>query len=65
MRGSLAVKAHGFGQKGLTGCDACYAALAQELGGTWITFDSKAHQSIRREKLSWDLDAGPPPGWPG
>jgi predicted nucleic acid-binding protein len=29
-------------EKGLTGYDACYAALAKEIGGLWLTFDGKA-----------------------
>jgi predicted nucleic acid-binding protein len=41
--------------KGLTGTDATYAALAQELGGLWLTFDSRAHERISAEGLSADL----------
>jgi predicted nucleic acid-binding protein len=65
MTEALATKAHRFGQRGLTGYDACYVALAQKLDGRWITFDSKAHQAIRQDRVSWDLDAGLPPGWTG
>jgi predicted nucleic acid-binding protein len=37
---------------GLTGYDACYAALAYDLDGKWLTFDRKAHRLIRNEKVS-------------
>lgn len=30
----------------LTGYDACYAALALEMGGTWVTFDVAAHERL-------------------
>jgi predicted nucleic acid-binding protein len=42
--------------KGLTGYDAAYVALAQELNGIWLTFDSKAHERITGEGLSIDLN---------
>jgi predicted nucleic acid-binding protein len=42
--------------KGLTGCDAVYAALAQELGGIWLTFDSRAHELIADDRVSADLN---------
>jgi predicted nucleic acid-binding protein len=30
----------------LGGHDACYAALAAELGGEWVTFDRAAHERV-------------------
>ena len=30
----------------LAGYDACFAALAMELGGVWLTFDRAAHQRL-------------------
>lgn len=64
MTGTLAAQAHPFVQLGLTGYDACYAALARELEGLWLTFDQKAHKAIRKEKVSWPLQKGLPPEWP-
>ena len=45
-----------FIRKGLTGYDAAYAALAQEMKGLWLTFDSKAHERIADAGLSVDLN---------
>jgi predicted nucleic acid-binding protein len=42
--------------KGLTGYDAAYAALAQEMGGVWLTFDTRAHDLIADERISVDLN---------
>ena len=39
-------------KKGLTGYDACYAALAEELEGTWLTFDTKAVQKVRSMNIA-------------
>jgi predicted nucleic acid-binding protein len=63
MTASLAEKAAGFITKGLTGYDACYVALAQELNGVWLTFDRKAHQTVRHKGLSHDLSSGMPDHW--
>jgi predicted nucleic acid-binding protein len=49
---------------GLTGYDAMYAALAEELGACWLTFDSRAHARVAAERLSFDLNGGLPPEWP-
>ena len=49
---------------GLTGYDACYAALARDLSGLWLTYDQQAHQALRKEKISWSLGKGLPPDWP-
>jgi predicted nucleic acid-binding protein len=48
---------------GLTGYDAMYAALAEELGACWLTFDARAHDRIAAEGLSFDLNRGLPQGW--
>jgi predicted nucleic acid-binding protein len=36
----------------LGGYDACYAALALELRGTWLTFDAAAHARIEALGIS-------------
>jgi predicted nucleic acid-binding protein len=61
---SLAIQAESFLAKGLAGYDACYAALARELSGIWLTYDSKAHRKIQNQKLSHLLSTGLPPTWP-
>jgi predicted nucleic acid-binding protein len=63
MTEGLAVKANRFVKKGLTGYDACYAALALDLKGCWITYDKKAHQLIKTEEISCLLSEGLPKGW--
>lgn len=63
MTDSLSQNACRFVDMGLTGYDACYAALACELNGVWLTFDKKAHRCIANEKVSHDLKAGMPSGW--
>jgi len=65
MTESLAVKANTFINLGLTGYEACYAALAMDLKGIWLTFDAQAHSLIRKKKISWFLEKEMPPGWPG
>jgi predicted nucleic acid-binding protein len=60
---SLAVKANRFVKLGLTGYDACYAALARDLKGRWLTFDKKAHELIQEEKASFCLDEKMPENW--
>jgi predicted nucleic acid-binding protein len=64
MTEKLSRLAYRYVQRGLTGYDACYAALARDLKGVWLTFDQKAHQSIQREHVSWFLGKGLPAGWP-
>jgi len=63
MTESLAVKANRFVKLGLTGYDACYAALAHDLKGRWLTFDEKAHNLIKKEKVSFCLDEKMPENW--
>jgi predicted nucleic acid-binding protein len=63
MTASLADQSAPFVEMGLTGCDACYAGLAAELGAKWITFDGQAHGRISTAGVSADLNEGLPPGW--
>jgi len=63
MMPGLALRAVPFVKRGLTGYDACYAALAAELEGCWLTFDEKAHQRIRALKVSHSLARGLPDNW--
>ena len=63
MTDELALKANRFVKKGLTGYDACYAALALDLKGCWLTFDEKAHQLIESDNISCLLSAGLPEKW--
>ncbi len=63
MTENLANRAIVYIEKGLTGYDACYAALASELKGKWLTFDRAAHESIKEERISHDLTEGLPDGW--
>jgi predicted nucleic acid-binding protein len=63
MTESLAVKADRFVKIGLTGYDACYAALAQDLRGIWLTFDKKAHVLLQQENISCCLEEGLPANW--
>jgi len=65
MTESLAVKANRFVRLVLTGYDACYAALARDLKGIWLTFDEQAQNLIQKEKRSFFLDKRRPPTWPG
>ena len=60
----LAVKANRFVKLGLTGYDACYAALARDLKGMWLTFDEKAHRLVRKEKVSSLILEKMPSAWP-
>ncbi|RLB15087.1 MAG: hypothetical protein DRG35_04480 [Deltaproteobacteria bacterium] len=55
MTEGLALIADRFVKLGLTGYDACYAALAKDLKGIWLTFDKQAHSLIQKEKM--------PPSW--
>jgi predicted nucleic acid-binding protein len=64
MTEELASSATVFVDKGLTGCDACYAALVKDLKGTWLTFDEKAHKLIQKAKISHALSKSLPPNWP-
>ena len=63
MTSSLARKANRFTRNGLTGHDACYVGLAEELDGMWLTFDSKAVKTIRRPKLAFCISEELPRNW--
>jgi predicted nucleic acid-binding protein len=63
MTEDLAVKASRLVRLGLTGYDACYAALAKDLKGLWLTFDHKAHRLLETEKISWLLTDSLPKNW--
>ena len=58
MTPAIYTRADRFVRLGLTGYDAVYVALAEELDGLWLTFDSTAHSRIANEELSIDLFAG-------
>ena len=60
---SLIRNANNFVQLGLTGYDACYAALAKDLGGCWLTFDKKAHQLSEKEEVSCFIYNSLPENW--
>ncbi len=60
MTDDLATDAVRFTRMGLTGYDACYAALAMQLKGTWLTFDAKAHRCVVRAGVSHSLKKGLP-----
>jgi predicted nucleic acid-binding protein len=64
MTEKLAAMADRFVRLGLTGHDACYAALAKDMKGTWLTFDLKAHRAIEQERVSFCLGKSLPPHWP-
>lgn len=64
MTESLALQAEPFLLRGLTGYDSCYAALARELNGFWLTYDAKAHKRICRLGVSCLLSEGLPSNWP-
>ena len=63
MTPELARKAGRYVQLGVSGYDACYAALAEELESQWLTFDRKAHQLLADKKISVNLLEGVPAGW--
>ena len=64
MTEKLAIGADRYTKMGLSGYDACYAALARDLKGIWLTFDEKAHRMIQDENISCLLDKNLPQGWP-
>ena len=47
MTDELAEAAGKYLSAGLSGYDSTYAALAEILGATWLTFDRKAHTTIK------------------
>lgn len=63
MTESLAIEAGRYVTLGLTGYDACYAAMAKEFEGCWLTFDQKAHRLIESEKISCYIGDPQPADW--
>jgi predicted nucleic acid-binding protein len=63
MTERLAIKANQFVKKGLTVYDACYAALAKDIKGLWLTFDEKAHRLIQEDNISLLLFENLPKEW--
>ena len=63
MTEKLANQTARFVKKGLTGYDACYAALAREIKGIWLMFDEKAHRRLTGEKISHNLTKRLPKKW--
>lgn len=63
MTAELASDADRFRRMGLSAYDACYAALAWQISGTWLTFDSQAHQCLAVQGISCLLSEGLPQGW--
>jgi len=63
MTEAISARAARHVEAGLTGYDACYAALAEELEAVWLTFDGQAHARIRQKGISVDLGVGLPAGW--
>jgi predicted nucleic acid-binding protein len=52
MTVALAARVRKLQKKGLSGYDAAYVALAQELSGTWLTCDAKAHCKVKELGVS-------------
>ena len=63
MTKELVKNAKPFIKSGLTGYDACYAALAKDLKGKWLTFDKKAHKKIHELNVSCYIEDNLPPEW--
>ena len=63
MTEELAAKAAVYVNSGLTGYDACYAALARDLNGVWLTFDKNAHTLIEEYNISCLLEKTMPANW--
>lgn len=63
MTEDLAKDAIQFVSMGLTGYDSCYAALAIQLKGIWLTFDEKAHRRIAQREISHLLKKSLPKDW--
>jgi predicted nucleic acid-binding protein len=60
----IAQRAAAFVGRGLTGYDAFYVALAEELDALWLTFDSRAHSLLQLDDISIDLSVEMPRDWP-
>jgi len=64
MTERTASQASRYVRKGLRGYDACYAALADDLQGIWLTFDEEAHRRILADRVSHLMTDGMPRDWP-
>ena len=63
MTENIARRAHLLSHLGLTGYDAAYAALAEELEGLWLTFDRRAHDTLKSKQLSVNVNEDLPAEW--
>ncbi len=63
MTDAIAERAARFLPMGLSSYDAVYLAVAEELGGVWLTYDTRAHTLVHAESLSADLGRGLPAAW--
>lgn len=63
MTGAVAERAAALVDKGVSGYDACYVALAAELQGLWLTFDGRACRAVSDPSLALNLAGGLPDGW--
>jgi predicted nucleic acid-binding protein len=52
MNQNIFLAAQKFQDLGLSGYDAAYVAVAQIVGGCWLTFDEKAHAKVAHLGLS-------------
>lgn len=60
MTETLASLSSKYIEMGLSGYDASYVALAQDLKAVWLTFDSKAHDCVSNTGLSCLLSSSIP-----
>ena len=60
MTGTLASLSSKYIEMGLSGYDASYVALAQDLKAVWLTFDKKAHDCVSITGLSCLLSSNIP-----
>jgi predicted nucleic acid-binding protein len=63
MTERLALMTDRFVKRGLTVYDACYAALARDLRGMWLTFDQRVHAFLKGENISFCISHHMPPSW--
>jgi predicted nucleic acid-binding protein len=63
MTSALAERANRFAEKGLTGYDACYVGLAEELDGMWLTFDEQAVKTLKSPQLACCIAEQLPTEW--
>lgn len=63
MTPAVAVRAAALARRGLSGYDACYAAVAEELQARWLTLDGRACRALGDPSLAFDLAHGLPDDW--